>query len=185
METVKSISQGEGEEQGDALMPLLFSLGQHSALDAVYRRLHVGERLFAYLDDVHVVLYVSAQLLDHVSLNVALGADDEGLDWGGGEVGPGADTPEVCGGQARSRDDGGHYDQHANGTGPFTFRKDARLLGRKTWRDVKSYRCRRAVEGELQENGGARPQCDSFLGAKIGPGVKPSGTELADGEKRP
>ena len=28
------IPQGEGGEQGDPLMPLLFSLGQHSALDA-------------------------------------------------------------------------------------------------------------------------------------------------------
>ena len=27
--------QGEGGEQGDALMPLLFSLGQHGALVAV------------------------------------------------------------------------------------------------------------------------------------------------------
>ena len=32
---VHHIHQGEGGEQGDALMPLLFSLGQHSALEAV------------------------------------------------------------------------------------------------------------------------------------------------------
>ena len=31
---VHRIHQGEGGEQGDALMPLLFSLGQHSALEA-------------------------------------------------------------------------------------------------------------------------------------------------------
>ena len=30
-----TIRQGEGGEQGDALMPLLFSLGQHRALDPV------------------------------------------------------------------------------------------------------------------------------------------------------
>ena len=38
--------QGEGGEQEDALMPLLFSLGQHAALEAVRRRLRVRERLF-------------------------------------------------------------------------------------------------------------------------------------------
>ena len=33
--TVHHIEQGEGGEQGDVLMPLLFSLGQHAALQAV------------------------------------------------------------------------------------------------------------------------------------------------------
>ena len=46
--------RGEGGEQGDALMSLLFSLGQHAALQAVQRRLVEGERLFAFLDDVYV-----------------------------------------------------------------------------------------------------------------------------------
>ena len=36
-------------------MPLLFSLGQHRALEAIAGRLEEGERLFAYLDDVYVV----------------------------------------------------------------------------------------------------------------------------------
>ena len=36
-------------------MPMLFALGQHPALVAAVRRLHAGERLFAYLDDVYVV----------------------------------------------------------------------------------------------------------------------------------
>ena len=49
------IPQGEGGEQGDPLMPLLFSLGQHSALDAVISRLQEGERLFAFLDDLYVL----------------------------------------------------------------------------------------------------------------------------------
>ena len=35
-------------------MPLLFSLGQHSALEAVRARLINGERSFAFLDDVYV-----------------------------------------------------------------------------------------------------------------------------------
>ena len=45
---VHHIDQGEGEEQGDALVPLWFSLGQHAALEAVRARLLPGERLFAF-----------------------------------------------------------------------------------------------------------------------------------------
>ena len=47
--------QGEGGEQEDVLRPLLFSLGQHSPLEAVRARLINGERLFAFLDDVYVM----------------------------------------------------------------------------------------------------------------------------------
>ena len=36
-------------------MPLLFSLGQHAALEAISRRLRPGERLFAFLDDIWFV----------------------------------------------------------------------------------------------------------------------------------
>ena len=46
--------QGEGGEQGDPLMPLLFALGQHSALVAVSERLQVGELLFAFHDDMKI-----------------------------------------------------------------------------------------------------------------------------------
>ena len=49
------VHQGEGGEQGDPLMPILFAHGQHPALVAALRRLHAGERLFAFLDDVYVV----------------------------------------------------------------------------------------------------------------------------------
>ena len=49
------IPPGEGGEQGDPLMPFLFSLGQHSVLDAVISRLQEGERVFAFLDDLHVL----------------------------------------------------------------------------------------------------------------------------------
>ena len=52
---VHHIVQGEGGEQGDPLMPLLFCLGQHAALVAVAERLEVGERLFAFLDDLYVI----------------------------------------------------------------------------------------------------------------------------------
>ena len=49
-----TIRQGEGGEQGDPFMPLLFSLGQHSALEAVQEDLFDGEFLFAFLDDIYV-----------------------------------------------------------------------------------------------------------------------------------
>ena len=44
--TTEDIAQGEGGEQGDPLMPLLFALGQHAALEAVQGRLLDGEKLF-------------------------------------------------------------------------------------------------------------------------------------------
>ena len=52
---VHDIDQGEGGEQGDPLMPMLFSLGQHNALRAVQAKLQEGELIFAYLDDVYIV----------------------------------------------------------------------------------------------------------------------------------
>ena len=52
---VHHIHQGEGGEQGDALMPMFFCLGQHGALRAIAERLLPGEKLFAYLDDLYVV----------------------------------------------------------------------------------------------------------------------------------
>ena len=50
-----SILQGEGGEQGGPLMPLLYSLGQHGALEATQEELAEGEKLVAYLDDIWVV----------------------------------------------------------------------------------------------------------------------------------
>ena len=54
---VHSIHQGEGGEQGDALMPLLFSVGQHGREggQAVSRFLCPSEKLFAFLDDIYVL----------------------------------------------------------------------------------------------------------------------------------
>ena len=46
------IPQGEGGEQGDPLMPILFSLGQHPALEAAQSRLRDKAKFFAYVDDV-------------------------------------------------------------------------------------------------------------------------------------
>ena len=48
------IQQAEGGEQGDPLMPLLFSLGIHDSLCEVRNRLRLDDTLFAYLDDVYV-----------------------------------------------------------------------------------------------------------------------------------
>ena len=53
--TVHRIPQGEGGEQRDALMPLLFVVGQHQALEAAQRQLWPGESLFAYLDNIYMV----------------------------------------------------------------------------------------------------------------------------------
>ena len=51
---VHGILQVEGGEQGDALMPTLFALGQHDTLVAIQARLIPEERLFAFLDDIFV-----------------------------------------------------------------------------------------------------------------------------------
>ena len=48
------IEQAEGGEQGDPLMPALYALAQHAALAAASQRLHEGDWLFAYLDDLYV-----------------------------------------------------------------------------------------------------------------------------------
>ena len=52
---VHTITQAEGGEQGDPLMPVLFALGQHPALQALQSQLRDDERLFAFLDDIYVV----------------------------------------------------------------------------------------------------------------------------------
>ena len=42
--------------KGDPLMPALFSLGQHAAIQAVQSQLQEGESLYAYLDDVYAMV---------------------------------------------------------------------------------------------------------------------------------
>ena len=55
--TAHTIDQGEGGEQGNALMPLLYSLGQHGALQKLHsEELREEETLLAFLDDTHVVV---------------------------------------------------------------------------------------------------------------------------------
>ena len=49
------IPQAEGGEQGDALMPALFSLGLHDALHEVSLICRSEEKVLAYLDDVYIL----------------------------------------------------------------------------------------------------------------------------------
>ena len=49
------MAQREGGEQIDAMMPLLFPLGQHSALTAVQAQMAEGEVLLTSLDDIYCV----------------------------------------------------------------------------------------------------------------------------------
>ena len=49
------IEQGDGGEQGDAMMPALFCLAMRRALEEIQALLPAGALVFAYLDDVYVV----------------------------------------------------------------------------------------------------------------------------------
>eukprot|EP00438_Fugacium_kawagutii_P025935 Skav202354 [mRNA] locus=scaffold2638:334244:334885:+ [translate_table: standard] len=51
-----SVVQAEGGQQGDPLMPALFSLGQPQALQAVQAQFLPGETLYAFLDDMYTVV---------------------------------------------------------------------------------------------------------------------------------
>ena len=53
--TTHTITQGEGGEQGDPLMPALYALAQHGALEVARAQLLPGETLLAYLDDVYIL----------------------------------------------------------------------------------------------------------------------------------
>ena len=50
------VQQAEGGEQGDPLMPALYALGQHPALQAAHNHLR-EETLVAFLDDVYAVVH--------------------------------------------------------------------------------------------------------------------------------
>ena len=69
---VHEVDQGEGGEQGDAMMPLLFSVGQHDALSEVQNRLLPSEVLCAFLDDIYVVCRPERVGVVHTMLENAL-----------------------------------------------------------------------------------------------------------------
>ena len=50
-----TVTQAEGGEQGDPLMPLLLSIGIQGALEKVSKSLKAGEHLCAFLDDIYLV----------------------------------------------------------------------------------------------------------------------------------
>ena len=49
------VAQAEGGEQGDPLMPALYSLAQHPALEEAQGQLRDGEAILAYLDDTYII----------------------------------------------------------------------------------------------------------------------------------
>ena len=51
----REVTQAEGGEQGDPLMPLLFAIGIQGALEEVAAALLPGEQLCAFLDDLYVL----------------------------------------------------------------------------------------------------------------------------------
>ena len=77
------VSLGGRRRTRDVLMPLLFSLGQHSGLEAAHRQLRVNEKLFAYVDDVHIAskpnragaVYTSVEenLYGHARIRIHMG----------------------------------------------------------------------------------------------------------------
>ena len=68
----RTVHQGEGCEQGDALAPALYALGQHDALVAADAQLRPGECLAAFLDDVYLVTTParSREALDVVTASI-------------------------------------------------------------------------------------------------------------------
>ena len=52
----RAINQAEDGEQGDPLMPAHYALGQHPALVELQRHLRPADLVFAYLDDIYVIV---------------------------------------------------------------------------------------------------------------------------------
>ena len=53
----RTVTQAEGGEQGDPLMPLLFSIGVQGALEEVATSLAPKEHLCAFLDDIYLLCH--------------------------------------------------------------------------------------------------------------------------------
>ena len=77
------IVQGEGGEQGDALMPMLYSLGQHEGLVAARAQLPPPDGVIADLDDIYLITrreharasfdLVTQCVRDHCGVDVNMG----------------------------------------------------------------------------------------------------------------
>ena len=80
--TIRQGEGGEGGEQGDALMPLLFALGQHRPLVVIQPVLQDGEFLFAYLDDIYAVVPPNRIGAVYVSMQQHLYWQDAGVEQG-------------------------------------------------------------------------------------------------------
>ena len=61
--TCHEVLQGEGGEQGDALMPALFSLGLADALREAQAQLQPNELVIAYLDERSILSRVGYDLI--------------------------------------------------------------------------------------------------------------------------
>ena len=66
------VQQAEGGEQGDPLMPALYSIAQHNALAEVHATLRDGESIFAYLDDIYIVSHPTRTCQLYADINAAL-----------------------------------------------------------------------------------------------------------------
>ena len=107
------------------------------------------------------MFFVGRELQDHVLLTDEPGEDDEGLD-GGREVGPETETcKSVVDKHLCFRGDGGHCDKHANRKASKTLCKEHHnswIQGLVEGREDLQKQGR-SMEGEVLENGGARPYC--------------------------
>jgi hypothetical protein len=89
------VQQAEGGEQGDPLMPALFSLALNTALQQFHEDLHDGERVAAYLDDIYITAQPSRirtlfdalarHLSTHAGIRLHAGKTEV---WNAGGVGP-------------------------------------------------------------------------------------------------
>ena len=68
----RTVTQAEGGEQGDPLMPLLFSIGIQGALEEVSAVLQLGEQLCAFFDDVYALCQPARVKVIHDALVRAL-----------------------------------------------------------------------------------------------------------------
>ena len=130
------VTQAEGGEQGDPLMPLLFSIAIHAALEELASHLEDGEQLCAFLDDVYVLCLphrvvplfkVLRESLDRVA-GIRLHEGKTKV-WNRSGTAP-EDIEELGGGMAARRFEGSW---HAQWVSNVHRRTVARTSGRCAW----------------------------------------------------